>query len=257
VTEPLALLPGWSYRPEVMQPLAEALAQHYPVQIYALPTTARAGDWLDELDARIPQNTWLIGWSLGGMLAAELAARRGKEHCPGLITLCSNPCFYAREDWPYALDEATFRRFCEGFKENPEATLSRFDLLVSQGSANKREVARQLAALHLPAQHPSLLAGLELLAKLDTRPALQQFEGAQAHLLASRDAFLPAAFASQACFALRKLLSPANVSIGEYGHTGHALPISACKRLASSLADVVQSTTPWQQQPLQQTADAG
>jgi len=241
MTEALALLPGWSYQPEVMQPLAEVLAEYYPLSLHALPTSARAKDWLDDLDKRIPQNTWLIGWSLGGMLAAQLAARRGKANCPGLITLCSNPCFYARDDWPYAMPEATFRAFYHDFKGSPEATLKRFDLLVSQGSTNKREVARQLAELHLPAQHPSLLAGLELLAKLDTRPALRQFNGAQSHALAGQDAFLPAAFARKTSFALADLLPAGNISIGIYDRNGHALPLTTSAWLGREIISTVYS----------------
>jgi len=249
MTEALALLPGWSYRPEVMQPLAQVLAEYYSVNLYALPGSARAGDWLDELDARIPQDTWLIGWSLGGMLAAQLAARRGKSRCPGLITLCSNPCFYARSDWPYAMPEDTFRAFYSDFKENPEATLKRFDLLVSQGSKNKREVARQLAELHLPAQHPSLLAGLELLAKLDSRPALTQFSGAQLHVLAEQDAFLPTAFANKTAFALADLLSAENISIGVYGRNGHALPLTASAWLGHEILCTVKSVSAKRRNP--------
>ena len=40
---------------------------------------------------------WLGGWSLGGMLASELARRRG-DHCCGLLTLASNPSFVSRAD---------------------------------------------------------------------------------------------------------------------------------------------------------------
>jgi len=233
VTVHLALLPGWSYRIEVMQPLADRLAEQYPVNLYELPRSARAEDWLDELDALIPHNRWLIGWSLGGMLAAQLAARRTNTHCPGLVTLCSNPCFYAREDWPHAMPEAHFRRFCKDFKQNPESTLERFDLMVSAGSANKRAIARALSGLHLPSREPSLLAGLELLGILDTRPALCQFTGAQLHLFAAQDAFLPAAQAG--CLALQSLLPAGNISIGTYEHSGHAFPFADSERCASEI----------------------
>jgi len=242
MTKPhLALLPGWSYRAEVMQPLARALASQLAVDCYELPTSARAGDWLDALDALIPQQSWLIGWSLGGMLAAKLAAKRGKAQCPGLITLCSNPCFYAREDWPQAMPEATFRRFCQGFKENPQTALSRFDLMVSKGSENQRELARTLNELHLPAQHPALLAGLELLASLDCRAALGEFTGAQFHLIAEQDAFLPAAHAVKTADALDELLSAQNIATCVYSESGHALPFASSERIAEDIIRTMHS----------------
>ena len=54
------------------------LDEHFRVEIEPLPVLASTTlqDWLDELDATLPDNVWLGGWSLGGMLAAELAARR-------------------------------------------------------------------------------------------------------------------------------------------------------------------------------------
>ena len=87
--ETLILLPGWGLNGAVLQPLAEALGSNMQVQVQvpALPRlgSAAAADWLDELDTRLPHDCWLAGWSLGGMLATALAARRGKR-CRGLIT---------------------------------------------------------------------------------------------------------------------------------------------------------------------------
>jgi len=240
MTEPLlTLLPGWSYQAQVLQPLAQALAKYYPLRLCPLPTSEQASRWLDELDKTIAPNTWLIGWSLGGMLAAELAARRGQTGCPGLITLCSNPCFYARDNWPDAMPEATFRRFCTDFSENPEATLSRFDVLVSQGSASKRELARQLADCHLPARHPSLLAGLELLATLDSRPALQSFACVQRHFFAAQDALLPA----RCTQALADLLPAKNTSSQLCTNNGHALPLVESQYLAAQIAQTVKQAS--------------
>ncbi|NVL52936.1 alpha/beta fold hydrolase [Pseudomonas syringae pv. actinidiae] len=90
----LFLLPGWGLGVSPLEPLAAALRgldEHLRVEIEPLPDidSCDVPDWLDELDANLPDDAWLGGWSLGGMLAAELAARRG-EGCCGLLTLASN-----------------------------------------------------------------------------------------------------------------------------------------------------------------------
>ena len=103
MTERLVLLPGWSYPAAVLQPLAQALhGDALRVELAELPVLDDPQGWLDELDARLPGDCWLGGWSLGGMLATALAARRAKA-CRGLITLASNACFVQRDDWPAAM----------------------------------------------------------------------------------------------------------------------------------------------------------
>ena len=163
----LILLPGWGLGSLPLEVLAEALRGLDPalrVDIEPLPELASGEprDWLLELDERLPPHTWLGGWSLGGMLASELAALRG-ERCRGLLTLASNPCFVAGADWPYGMDEATFDAFVAGCREHPAATLKRFSLLCTQGSSEARGLARQLqaAAPHLAPE--VLLAGADAL----------------------------------------------------------------------------------------------
>ena len=134
----LILLPGWGLGVSPLEPLAEALRgldEHLRVEIEPLPVllSTALDDWLDELDATLPDNVWLGGWSLGGMLASELAARRG-DRCCGLVTLASNPSFVSRADWPGAMPVSTFEPFLSGFGDAPNTTLKRFCLLCSQGS---------------------------------------------------------------------------------------------------------------------------
>ena len=163
----LILLPGWGLGSLPLEVLAEALRGLDPalrVDIEPLPELSRGEprDWLLELDERLPPHTWLGGWSLGGMLASELAALRG-ERCRGLLSLASNPCFVAGADWPYGMDEATFDAFVVGCRDHPAATLKRFSLLCTQGSSEARGLARQLqaAAPHLAPE--VLLAGADAL----------------------------------------------------------------------------------------------
>ncbi len=189
MTASMILLPGWGLGSAPLVPLAEALDEHFQVRIEALPAFEHADieRCLDALDTRIPRGVWLGGWSLGGMLASLLAARRGAD-CAGLLTLASNARFIADEAWPMAMPAATFTAFRNAYAQNTTATLKRFAMLCSQGTSDARGLSRHLLA---QADGVDSLAGLDLLATLDTRVALQQFTGPQLHLLADADALVP------------------------------------------------------------------
>lgn len=227
------LLPGWGLGSAPLEPLAAALAgldERLKVQIEALPMldSDDPQDWLDELDANLPADAWLGGWSLGGMLAAQLAARRG-ERCCGLFTLASNACFVAREDWSTAMAKATFDAFRAGCASDSAQTLKRFALLCTQGGAEARALARQLV-LGAPLQQPdALLAGLDLLATLDTRAALQAYNGPQLHLFAAADALVPATAAQ----ALLELV--ADVEVGILQDASHAFVLERPHEVAASI----------------------
>ncbi|AKA22022.1 alpha/beta fold hydrolase [Pseudomonas chlororaphis] len=197
----LILLPGWGLGVSPLEPLAAALQgldEHLRVEIEPLPEldSSDLGEWLDELDASLPEHAWLGGWSLGGMLACELAARRG-ERCCGLLTLASNPSFVAHGEWSSAMPGETFDGFLAGCNADPRTTLKRFSLLCAQGAADPRGLARLLAGGAPQTSGAALMAGLELLAQLDTRHALQRYRGPQLHLFAGLDGLVPAEAASE------------------------------------------------------------
>ncbi|MGQ7959750.1 alpha/beta fold hydrolase [Pseudomonas sp. SP16.1] len=233
MTERLILLPGWGLDGAVLQPLAEALGGELQVQIAALPvlTSAAPSDWLDELDARLPDDCWLVGWSLGGMLATALAARRGAR-CRGLIGLASNARFVASDAWPQAMPADTYATFYEGCAHNAGATLKRFAMLCAQGGTDARGLSRLLQA-NLLASEPSLLSGLRVLASLDNRAALAAFAGPQLHLLAEQDALVPAAVADD----LLALLPSGEVDVVE--DCGHAFVLEQPQALAALLLDFI------------------
>ncbi|WP_061242730.1 alpha/beta fold hydrolase [Ectopseudomonas composti] len=234
--ETLILLPGWGLDGAVLQPLAAALNpdMQVHVQVPALPRlgSAAAADWLDELDTRLPHDCWLAGWSLGGMLAAALAARRG-ERCRGLITLASNACFVASETWPTAMPTQTYAAFYEGCQDNASATLKRFAMLCAQGGADARGLSRQLQGHLAAAEEPALLAGLRLLASLDNRAALTTFAGPQLHLLAEHDGLVPAAAGD----ALLALLPTGEVDVLEA--CGHAFVREQADVVATLMLDFI------------------
>ncbi|WP_339430089.1 alpha/beta fold hydrolase [Pseudomonas taetrolens] len=229
----LILLPGWGLGVSPLEPLAAALSgldEHLRVEIEPLPVllSAALDDWLDELDASLPDNVWLGGWSLGGMLASELAARRG-DRCCGLVTLGSNVSFVSRSDWPSAMPTVTFEAFLNNFRDAPNTTLKRFCLLCSQGASEPRSLAGLLLGGAPKAEPDTLLAGLDLLGKLDTRRALQAFSGPQLHLFAGRDALVPV----QAATDVLTLLP--DVEVGLIEQACHAFLLEAPHELAAAI----------------------
>ncbi|MDY7562228.1 alpha/beta fold hydrolase [Pseudomonas sp. 10B1] len=201
----LILLPGWGLGISPLEPLAAALRgldEHLRVEIEPLPDVQLSAfgdielsEVLDELDATLPDNAWLGGWSLGGMLATELAARRA-DRCCGLLTFASNSSFVSRSDWPHAMSPEAFDAFLAGCSVDPQGTLKRFSLLCVQGAEDPRGLARLLNAAAPHTSPDGLLHGLKLLAQLDTRNALQAYRGPQLHLFAGLDALVPAEAAS-------------------------------------------------------------
>lgn len=232
----LILLPGWGLGSAPLEPLAEALAVHFQVRIEALPVFGHADieRWLDALDERLPRGVWLGGWSLGGMLASLLAARRGAG-CLGLLTLASNACFKASDAWPAAMQPATFEAFREAYALNPAATLKRFAMLCSQGAVDSRGLSRRLLD---QADGADSLAGLGLLAALDTRVALQHFAGPQLHLFAADDALVPAAAAAAAIQTLQPA-AEVQVSVG----ASHAFVLEQAPEVAARVGRFMATRT--------------
>lgn len=234
----LILLPGWAFGPAALQPLCEALNELAPdLEVVAapLPELADAGAWLDELDARLEEDSWLAGWSLGGMLATQLAARR-VGRCHGLITLASNPCFRARSQWPEAMAAEIFDAFHEAFRLDPDETLKRFRMLCSRGGFDPRTLARQLQVSQSQSSVEVLDAGLQLLAQLDGREALHGFFGPQLHLFAGNDALVPPAAGE----AMRRWMPGASAQL--ISGASHALPLERADDVAAAMLAFIRGT---------------
>ncbi|ANF57754.1 alpha/beta fold hydrolase [Halotalea alkalilenta] len=203
----LILLPGWAIGPRALAPLVESLEQAaswLEVETPTLPPYghARPEVWLEALGLALglddsrqdPRPTWIGGWSLGGMLAVALAARR-PERFAGVIGLGANARFLSASDWPQAMRPATFQRFASELEHSPHDTLHRFGALAAQGSRDTRRLARVLVQALLDVSLHETRAGLKLLRWLDNRTALSTLTLPQLYLFAEHDALVP--FASQ------------------------------------------------------------
>lgn len=227
----ITLLSGWALAPHTLQPLREALQQLLPnvnVDIQPLPAVQLSSleTDLSSLAQQLKPGV-LVGWSLGGMLAVQLN-RRFPEHFPRVATLASNACFVERRDWPGAMPTGTFKAFYQSYRDDPEKALQRFALLVTQGSPQARQLARELQWDSLSAEQR--LHGLAILGMLDNRVALRSPLQPMLHCFGARDALVPVA-AAEAIAALH----PASRIAISY-EASHALPLEQPQWLAAEIA---------------------
>lgn len=238
----LIILPGWALGPAPLAPLKQALIQQLPnwsIECPAYPalTSHHPEVWLDALDARLPDHAWLAGWSLGGMLAAALAERRGAR-TPGLITLGANASFVTRPSWASAMATHTFDDFRTRMRQSPQAGFARFAALGAQGSRDARSLGRTLLSSLRKTPTDEAVAGLATLHALDLRDVLPRLSIPQLHLFGEHDVLVPAG----ARQAMAEHLPPS----GEtqlLPDTGHGFPIEQAESTAKRMTAFIQRNT--------------
>ncbi len=205
----LALVSGWGMPADVMQPLADALADNFNVSVLTLPGFAdkelSGCDWetlvsnLNQQLSSITDTTTtgitLAGWSLGAQLCT-LYASHYPDKVNHLITLAGNPCFMQRDDWPAAMPADTFDTFVSNANQNINTTLKQFVGLCTKGSSHQRQQTRDIRALLQTNTVSESLAPLLQRLGDDLRPALSDVQCPVTHLLGTDDALVPAAMAN-------------------------------------------------------------
>lgn len=241
---PLVLLHGWASDSRCWQWLLPELNRNRDIIAVDLPgfgdSAALSDDtpeiWLQALLSALPEQAIYLGWSLGGMLAVQLAAHY-PERVAGVCTLASNLKFVAeRKVWPCAMPVKVEQNFYRDFSEAPEKTLKMFAALQAQGDLNERALIKQLRALLRDQAEPvndGWQVALRLLARLDNRELLAGLAQPGLHLLGDGDALVPAAVADS----ITSLIDGENSSqrVQVLPDCGHAPHISQPQRVLEPL----------------------
>lgn len=188
----ILLITGWGGGTQLLNPLKDALQQQgHQVELINI-FNAFDEQILQQQVELAKQFDVIVGWSLGGQLAALLVDQIEQQYSERkvLITLASNPCFVANEEWQTAMAQATFQQFKHSFEQDAIATLKKFGYMVCQGVENTKADFITLQSLIQPQQIQLLKQGLNLLEQLNVADILKKYQGEQYHLFAQQDALV-------------------------------------------------------------------
>ncbi|RVU39901.1 pimeloyl-[acyl-carrier protein] methyl ester esterase [Rheinheimera riviphila] len=199
----LVLLHGWGLNHAVWQQLLPQLTGQFSVLTPDLPGFGLAVDYpepyrLADVAAvvaeQIPHGSLVLGWSLGGLVATQIALDY-PEKVRALALVASSPCFVAAEDWP-GMAPLVLRQFAAALAKDVALTIDRFLAIQALGSATARQEIKLLkqALLTLPLpQSAALAGGLTVLAEVDLRPRLSELSMPVTGCFGRLDSLVPVA----------------------------------------------------------------
>jgi pimeloyl-[acyl-carrier protein] methyl ester esterase len=178
---PVVCLHGWGMNLRVFDLIREAV-EPVGVETWAMdlpghgrspwdPARAEFALPLQDVMSNLPPRCVLLGWSLGGQIALEIA-RVAPQRVAGLALFATTPRFGKTTGWENGLEPVAFNTFRETLMRDWQQTLADFIWLQLRGSRHAEETQQQirdaLDAQGLP-RREALEAGLAMLAANDLR----------------------------------------------------------------------------------------
>jgi len=202
-SRPLVLLHGWAFNSSIWQSLVPHLDRDYRLHLVDLPGHGRSppppadcalSQVAAAVAASVPPGCLWMGWSLGGLIALQVAATLPST-ISALLLVATTPRFVEAPDWPHAVSPAVLAAFRQELESEPIRTLGRFIALQVHGTPDARSVARSLSKALLAGGLPSgrsLDTALTWLAETDLRPLLTRVHCPTRLILGERDTLVPA-----------------------------------------------------------------
>jgi pimeloyl-[acyl-carrier protein] methyl ester esterase len=203
----LVLLHGWGLNLGVWDGLVQEIGARFRVISIDLPghgrsawnagrsTPAEMAWQIHDTLSSVSNRYCLLGWSLGGQIALDLAAAM-PSRVERLVLVATTAKFASAPDWPHGMPAATLTRLAGKLRTDSRRTMDDFLKLQVRGGADSENVLGQLRnalSTHGEAQPEALSAGLNMLAASDLRATLPHVRLPVLVIAGQHDRITPAA----------------------------------------------------------------
>jgi pimeloyl-[acyl-carrier protein] methyl ester esterase len=146
----------------------------------------------NSISPEIKQNTVLIGWSLGGLVAQYLAIKQ-HPNLIGLMTIATTPKFQMADNWP-GIKPEVLNIFMGQLKQNHHKTMSRFLAIQMMGVENAKVLIREITTaidVYPTANISALAGGLKILQDADIRQRIKEIKVPTLRTYGKLDSLVP------------------------------------------------------------------
>ncbi len=195
----LVLLHGWGFHTKVWAPFLPKLTTSFRVSLIDLPGFGMSdalsypmmsAQWIDSIATHIPEGAIILGWSLGGLVATQLAVIYPKK-VSSVIHMASTPKFMAGDTWAGIAPEV-LQAFEQAIETNPRKGIQQFCRWLAP---DLKQRALYKALLNIAMVHSDkldiLLEALKVLKNTDMRQAQLDLEMPQLFIDGNQDPLVP------------------------------------------------------------------
>ncbi|WP_438865543.1 pimeloyl-ACP methyl ester esterase BioH [Neptunicella sp.] len=246
----LVLLHGWGVNSGVWEPLVREMSANFRLTCIDLPGFGRSIDCLPEqydlaslsnlLLPHIPANSIIMGWSLGGLVANQIAIEQ-QVALRGVISVASSPKFVAENNWP-GMAPDVLQLFAKQLEGDFNKTLERFLAIQALGSPSARKdskILKQSINQYPTPCAEALYGGLDILQTADIRADLAKLNIPVLNCYGKLDSLVPSKVHS-----LISDLYTNSPQTQVFSSASHAPFISDPDRFTKAITEFVHSISP-------------
>ncbi|XBC38144.1 MAG: pimeloyl-ACP methyl ester esterase BioH [Buchnera aphidicola (Floraphis choui)] len=181
----LILIHGWGFNSKIWNMLLSNLKTNFTIHLVDLPGFGKnnmfqfmnLNNTAKLLEKYIPNNSILLGWSMGGLIVSKIALLY-PEKIKALISVASSPCFIMKNNWP-GISKHKLSKFYYQLAINYEKTILNFITIQIIHLNHLNEEIYLLKNNILTQPKPNILTlkkGLELLYSSDLRAEITKIK---------------------------------------------------------------------------------